>query len=63
MELWAAVYYNTDNYTYGFDTVIGIYDAREKADERNLKYAEKHGCDLRQFSSRPITLNEDWDDE
>lgn len=36
--MFVAIYYDTDGYTYGCDTVLGVYLTRPEADERLLKY-------------------------
>jgi hypothetical protein len=61
VKLYAAIYYDTDGFTYSCDTVLGVYDERSKADERCLEWAKKHRRDdLSDFRVDEFELNTAW---
>lgn len=61
MTLYAAMYYDTDGFTYGCENTLGIYDSRAKADERLLQWCEEHKRDLDQAHVDERQLNEAWE--
>jgi hypothetical protein len=60
MKLFAAIWFDTDNYTYNCDHVLGIYSSRAKADERCLMDSQSEKRELKDYHVNEFTVDEDW---
>ncbi len=61
MKLYAAVWYDTDGFTYGCDTVLGVYSTRALADARCLLHSEETKQSLDNYESREFEVDSDWE--
>lgn len=62
IQLWVAIYHDTDGFTYDADIVLGVYSERSKADERCLKDSAIYSWrKLDEYRVDEHRLNEDWE--
>jgi hypothetical protein len=62
IRFWAAIYHETDGFTYEVDIVLGIYSERSKADERCLTdLIGKAARKIDDYRVEEHVLDEDWE--
>lgn len=59
--LWAAIWNQTDGYTYSSEDVLGIYSTQGLAEARcSLHAKENRNLEINEYETREVIVDQDW---
>jgi hypothetical protein len=63
MKLYAAIWYDTDGFTYGCNHCLGVFSTRTLADDYLLRYCEveKNYAKLEDCHVDEVELDKEWE--